>query len=120
MDAMRPAKKAFVAGTAMVLLFTMSGTGLAKTYTVKATSSDKWKKVHTYIGSGDKVTWKNPDSEMHDLTSYNGKWANETLNPGDSFRKKFSKKKTYFYRCTIHSGIVGGKCQGMCGFIHVL
>src|SRR5688572_31185485 len=117
---MSSAKKAFVTATALVLLLTMSGTGWAKTYTVKALSGDKWKKVHTYIGKGDSVRWKNPDSEMHDLTSYNGKWANVQLQPGDSFKKKFGKKKTYFYRCAIHSGIVGGKCQGMCGFVHVV
>jgi plastocyanin len=113
-------KKVFIAGLAAVLLVGLAGTGFAKTYRVKAVSGDKWKKVHTYIGKGDSVTWKNADSEMHDLTSYNGHWVNEQLNPGDSFKKRFKKKKTYFYRCTIHSGIIGGKCQGMCGFVHVL
>lgn len=116
---MKPIKKLFVLGTAAVLLLTMSETGLAKTYTVKATSGEAWKKLHTYIGKGDSVNWKNPDSEVHDMTSYNGKWANETLNPGESFKKRFNKAKTYFYRCNLHSGIVGGKCEGMCGFIHV-
>ncbi|MGH2710208.1 MAG: cupredoxin domain-containing protein [Actinomycetota bacterium] len=117
---MKRVKRVFVSAVASVLLVSMSGTGLAKTYTVKALSKDAWKKVHTYIGAGDSVKWKNPDSEMHDLTSYNGKWVNTELQPGDSFKKKFKKKKTYFYRCVIHSGIVGGKCQGMCGFVHVL
>lgn len=113
-------RKAFVAGIAAVLLVSLAGIGLAKTYTIKARSNDTWKKVHTYIGKGDTVKWKNPDSEMHDLTSYNGSWVSEQLQPGDSFKKRFNKKKTYFYRCAIHSGIVGGKCQGMCGFVHVL
>lgn len=112
-------RKGFVAGLAAVLLVSMAGVGYAKTYTVRAQSNDTWKKLHTYIGKGDSVRWKNPDSEVHDVTSYNGSWAQKSLNPGDSFTKRFGKKKTFFYRCTLHSGIVGGKCQGMCGFVHV-
>jgi plastocyanin len=112
-------KKLLVLGTAAASLVSMTGASHADTSTVKARSNDTWRKVHTYIGKGDTVKWKNPDSEVHDLTSYNGRWANETLNPGDSFKKRFKKAKTYFYRCNLHSGIVGGKCQGMCGFVHV-
>lgn len=109
-----------VSVVAAILLLSMGGTGFAKTFTVKARANDTWRKVHTYIGKGDTVRWKNPDSEVHDVTSYNGRWIKATLSPGDSVKKRFKKKKTYFYRCTIHSGIVGGKCQGMCGFVHVL
>lgn len=117
---MTPVRKALVSAVTAALLVSLSGAVFAKTYTVKARSNDTWKKIHTYIGKGDSVKWKNTDTELHDLTSYNGSWVSEQLNPGDSFKKRFKKKKTYFYRCTIHSGIVGGKCQGMCGFVHVL
>jgi plastocyanin len=115
------ARRIFVAGLASVLLVSMTGTSFAKTYRVKARGNDTWKKVHTYIGKGDRVVWKNPDSEVHDVTRYAGRWkVSKRLEPGDSFRKRFKKKGTYSYRCTLHSGIVGGKCQGMCGFVHVL
>lgn len=118
---MNATRKVLVAGLAAVLLVSMAGTGLAKTYTVKALSSDAWKKVHTYMGKGDSVTWKNPDTKVHDLTAYGAGWkVSEQLDPGESFKKRFKKKGTFRYRCTIHSGIVGGKCQGMCGFLHVL
>jgi len=114
-------RKIFVAGLAAVLLVSMAGTSFAKTYRVKARPNDTWKKVHTYIGKGDKVVWKNPDSEVHDLTAYSGRWkVSKQLNPGNRFKKRFKKKGTYGYRCAVHSGIVGGKCQGMCGFVHVL
>ena len=114
-------RKVIVGGVATALLVSMTGTGLAKTYTVKATSSDAWKKVHTYIGKGDTVKWKNPDSEMHDLTAYGGGWKmSEELQPGDTAKKRFKKKGTFRYRCVIHSGIVSGACKGMCGFVHVL
>ena len=114
-------RKVLVAGTAVILLVTMSGSVFAKTYTVKAVSGEKWRKVHTYIGKGDSVTWKNADSEEHDLTAYGGGWKlSEQMAPGDSVKHRFKKKGTYRYRCTIHSGIVNGACQGMCGFVHVL
>lgn len=111
----------FVSAVTAVLLVSFGGVGLAKTYSVRAQSNDTWKKTHTYIGKGDSVRWKNPDIELHDLTSYAGRWdVSQQLNPGDTFKKRFKRKGTYSYRCTIHSGIVGGKCQGMCGFVHVL
>ena len=114
-------RKVLVGGVTAVLLASTGGVGLAQTYTVKATSSDAWKKVHTYIGKGDKVVWKNPDSETHDLNAYGGGWRmSEELSPGESVKKRFKKKGTFRYRCVIHSGIVGGACDGMCGFVHVL
>lgn len=118
---MTTTRKILISSFAAALLLAMSGTGFAKTYTVRATSSDEWRKVHTYIGKGDTVTWKNPDSDLHDVTAYGGGWTLSTdLEPGDSVKKRFRKKGTYRYRCSLHSGIVGGKCQGMCGFVHVL
>ena len=114
-------KKILISSLAALLLLAMSGTGFAKSYRVRATASDQWKKVHTYIGKGDRVVWKNPDSEDHDVTAYGRGWKlSETLSPGESVKKRFKKKGTFRYRCQLHSGIVGGKCQGMCGFIHVL
>jgi plastocyanin len=116
-----PLRKFVVAATAAALLVTTAGAGLAKTATVKARSNDTWKKVHTYIGKGDSVRWKNPDTEVHDLNAYGGGWKlSEELSPGESVKKRFKKKGTFRYRCVVHSGIVGGKCQGMCGFVHVL
>lgn len=118
---MTPVRKALVSAVTAALLVSLSGAVFAKTYTVKARSNDTWKKVHTYIGKGDSVKWKNPDSETHDLSAYGGGWKlREELSPGESVKKRFKKKGTYRYRCVIHSGIVGGKCQGMCGFVHVL
>lgn len=114
-------RKITIASLAGVLLFSMSGTGFAKSYTVKARANDTWRKVHTYIGKGDRVVWKNPDSEDHDVTAYGGGWTlSETLSPGESVKKRFKKKGTFRYRCQLHSALVGGKCEGMCGFVHVL
>jgi plastocyanin len=114
-------RKVLISGAAVLLLVSFGGGAFAKTYTVKAVSGEKWKKVHTYIGKGDTVKWKNTDSELHDLNAYGGGWKlSEELSPGESVKKRFKKKGTFRYRCVIHSGIVGGACQGMCGFVHVL
>lgn len=111
----------FVSALTAVLLVSFGGVGLAKTYRVKARANDTWRKVHTYIGKGDRVVWKNRDSKLHDVTAYGKGWkVKRQLEPGDRFKKRFKKRGTFRYRCTIHSGIVGGKCQGMCGFVHVL
>jgi plastocyanin len=81
---------------------------------------DKWKPVHKYIGKGDTVKWTNVDDTRHDLTAYGGRWSFAAdLDPGESAKKRFKKLGTFKYRCVIHSGIVDGKCQGMCGFVHV-
>ena len=117
---MTTSRKVFVSALTAVLLASFGGVGLAKTYTVRAQSNDTWKKVHTYIGKGDTVTWKNPDTETHDVTAYKGWKKSQQLPPGASFKQRFKKRGTYAYRCAIHSGIVGGKCQGMCGFVHVV
>jgi plastocyanin len=108
---------ALVAGT---LLLGSTGAVTADTARVKAKASDKWKKFHTYIGKGDKVVWKNPTGEEHDVTFYSGSTFSAQLPPGDRVKKKFRRKGTAAYRCAIHSGIVDGKCEGMCGLVHVL
>jgi plastocyanin len=59
-------------------------------------------------------------SKVHDLKAYGGGWTfSKILDPGETASRKFNQRGTYKYRCVRHSGIVGGKCQGMCGLIHV-
>ena len=96
-----------------------SGAGVADTSTVRARSNDTWRKVHTYIGKGDRVVWKNRDSEEHDVTFYRGTRFSANLPPGESVRKKFRKRGTSLYRCVLHSALLSSGCEGMCGFIHV-
>jgi plastocyanin len=91
-----------------------------KTKKVKATATDLWKPTHLYIGKKTRVKWTNPTSEIHDLAAYGGGWSfTANLDPGETAQRKFKKKGTFKYRCVRHSGIVGGTCQGMCGFVHV-
>ncbi|MGH2739685.1 MAG: cupredoxin domain-containing protein [Actinomycetota bacterium] len=105
---------------ASLLVFLTPSDVLAATATIKTTSKDKWKPFHTYIGKGDTVIWKNTDSVKHDMTSYGGGWNHaDKLSPGEKTSFRFTKVDTFKYRCKIHSGIVDGKCQGMCGLVHV-
>jgi plastocyanin len=96
------------------------GTAAAATSTVRA-KGDRWRPVHTYIGRGDRVIWKNPTSRVHDLKAYGGGWSLSTqLSPGESVSHKFRQLGTYKFRCVRHSAIVSGTCQGMCGLVHVV
>jgi plastocyanin len=104
----------------LALALSLAGAALAATSRVKA-SGEKWKPKHDYIGRGDKVVWKNPTNKVHDIKAYGGGWRfSKILSPGKSAGRKFQKRGTYKYRCVRHSGIVGGRCQGMCGLIHVV
>jgi len=55
------------------------------------------------------------------VVAYGGGWAfNEMLQPGEQARRVFqAQPDPYAYRCTLHSAIVDGRCEGMCGLIHV-
>jgi plastocyanin len=108
---------ALLVGALMVL--TLGGSAFGATSTVRA-KGEKWKPFHTYIGNGDKVTWKNPTSKTHDIKGYGGWSLSRVLRPGASVSKTFRQHGTYKFRCVRHSAIVGGSCRGMCGLVHVV
>jgi plastocyanin len=101
------------------LLMASAGVAMAATAKVRA-NGERWKPLHTYIGRNDTVRWRNPTSRVHDVKAYGGGWTFSTvLDPGESASRRFKQRGTYKYRCVRHSAIVSGKCQGMCGLIHV-
>jgi plastocyanin len=108
---------AILVGVALVLA--LAGAALAATKTVRA-KGEKWKPVHTYIGKGDKVRWRNPTSKTHDIKGYGGWSYSKILRPGNTATRKFGQRGTFRFRCVRHSAIVGGRCQGMCGIVHVV
>lgn len=103
----------------IVLVLSLMGAALAATKTVRA-KGERWRPVHTYIGKGDKVRWTNPTSNRHDIKGYGGWSFSKVLPPGSSATRKFGQRGTFKFRCVRHSAIVGGKCQGMCGLVHVV
>lgn len=58
------------------------------------------------VAKGTRVKWVNRGQATHTTTSNNGVW-NATLAPGESFKRKFRKKGTFRYVCTIHDGMRG-------------
>ena len=92
----------------------------AGSYTVRATESRAWKPAGLTVTKGSKVTWKNPTSTTHNIVAYKGAWSyNKTLSSGSRAARTFKQKGTYKYRCTLHSDMDDGRCDGMCGKIVV-
>jgi plastocyanin len=104
----------------VALAVSLAGAALAATKKVRA-KGEKWRPVHTYIGRNDSVRWTNPTNKVHDIKAYGKGWRfSKVLQPGQKATKRFKKRGTFRYRCVRHSAIVGGKCRGMCGLIHVV
>jgi len=57
------------------------------------------------IERGTVVRWANTGNNNH--TSTGPGWNSGTLNPGESFRRRFRQRGTFSYRCTIHAGMRG-------------
>ena len=78
-----------------------------------------WSPKVVRIVRGSTITWK-AVSNTHTVTAYGGRWTfNRSLPDGSSVRQRFTKTGVFRFRCTIHSQIVNGKCQGMCGKVVV-
>ena len=104
---------------ALVSLSFLPSAATGATYVVRASGND-WKPKLRKIVKRDVVKWRNPTKKRHDVRSIGSKWSySVVLDPGESARKRFKKAGRFPYRCTLHSGIVDGKCQGMCGVVVV-
>jgi len=66
------------------------------------------------VNAGTKVTWKNADGVVHNVTSASsmkttasvtGLFASASLGNGQSFSFTFKKKGTFYYVCTIHASM---------------
>jgi plastocyanin len=118
-------RRIFVPVVALVALVGVATPSPADTSRVKASGSPgsyRWQPDFRHIQKGDRIVWKNPTGTTHTVTAYSGPWSKNTTVPsGERTAKKFRKRGTYKYRCTIpgHSTLSGGQCNGMCGEIHV-
>jgi plastocyanin len=115
----RVPRRVLAVGVGVAILLGSFGVATAATSKVRA-KGEKWRPLHTYIGRNDSVRWTNPTSRVHDLKAYGGGWSfSKILDPGESAKRRFKQRGTFKYRCVRHSAIVSGKCQGMCGLVHV-
>ncbi len=116
---MRAGGRAGFLALASVLLISWPGASHGESFNVLA-EGERWKPAHRYVARGDRVVWKNPTKRIHDVTARGSNWSKKvTLDPGERTAKRFPERGRYRYRCVRHSAIVDGRCEGMCGVIHV-
>lgn len=115
----RRCRRLLALGLAAGLLASTAVVAWADTHRVRATARDRWDPKHLYITQGDRVVWRNPDSQDHDVTAYRGWTFRERLSPDERVGRRFNDVGTFRYRCRLHSAMVDGACRGMCGLIHV-
>ncbi len=106
------------------LIVAFAAPTLGDTTRIKAVKKDNgkydWNKDFVGVSKGDRVVWKNPTGVNHTVTFYKGPGPdkNTTIGPGERTSKKFRKRGAYYYRCTLHSKLSDGNCNGMCGHVH--
>ena len=67
------------------------------------------------IQPGDTIMWTNEGAHPHTVTSDDGQFDSEVLNPGDSFEVTFTGSGTLTYHCEIHPSMVGSVTVGESG-----
>jgi plastocyanin len=82
-------------------------------------SSPHWTPNRVKIDPGTRVEWSAVNDD-HVLEAYGDNWTfNRSLPEGASVTKRFRHRGIFLFRCTIHSTLVNGVCQGMCGKVVV-
>ncbi|HYG70936.1 MAG TPA: plastocyanin/azurin family copper-binding protein [Actinomycetota bacterium] len=94
----------FALGLPALAVTDTTGLAAGSTSRVKAVDGNDFRPATVNIARGDRVKWVNRDNVTHTTTG--DRW-NETLSPGEVFKKRFRRAGTYRYRCTIHSGMTG-------------
>jgi plastocyanin len=59
------------------------------------------------VDRGTRVVWRNRGARPHTTTANGGQWDSGTLQPGESFGRRFRRTGTFRYHCEIHSGMTG-------------
>src|SRR5215212_7325532 len=64
------------------------------------------------IQPGDTIMWVNRGNTPHTVTSDDGQFDSEVLNPGESFMFTFPEAGTFSYHCEIHPFMTGSVTVG--------
>jgi len=64
------------------------------------------------IQPGDTIMWVNRGNTPHTVTSDDGHFDSEVLNPGESFMFTFPEAVTFSYHCEIHPSMTGSVTVG--------
>ncbi|HEX2025980.1 MAG TPA: cupredoxin domain-containing protein [Actinomycetota bacterium] len=59
------------------------------------------------VQKGTRVRWVNAGARPHTTTSNTGLWDSGTVQPGESFGRRFRRTGTFRYHCEIHDGMTG-------------
>jgi plastocyanin len=82
-------------------------------------SSPHWSPRLTRVAHGTTIEWLAVTNDHH-IVAYGGNWMyNQPLPNGASVHRRFATSGTFLFRCSIHSTLANGVCQGMCGKIIV-
>ncbi len=117
------AKLRFIVVVVLAASLFLAPAAFGDTHRIKATAGNRWNPDFQHIHKGEKIRWKNPAAhdKTHVVKSYGGNWDKSvTLQPGEGTGKRFKRTGSFKYRCTLHSTLSGGECNGMCGLIHVV
>lgn len=115
-------RRAFIPVATVVLLVVMLAGSLQAAVVVRSVlTADgyRFRPKTVEVAVGTRVTWRT-DAGSHTVTATSKNWSKDSpLSIGAPTSFTFTRAGTYRYRCTIHSNIVGGRCQGQCGRVVV-
>jgi plastocyanin len=79
-----------------------ASTAASTIHVVKMTNNLKFMPMNITIHKGDRIKWKNVSSPGTQHTSTSKSWNSGTLNPGQSFTRRFASLGTFSYHCKFH------------------
>jgi plastocyanin len=75
----------------------------AQTTAAVETGDDYYSPAQVTVHAGDTVTWSNVGGAAHTITSSDGSWGTDDLEPNASYSFTFTQPGTYQYRCVLHA-----------------
>ena len=110
-----------VVRTALIAAIVVAATASsASAATIVRGNSARWHPGTVRIARGETVKWASVDVH-HTVRAYGSNWTySKQLHPGASTApRRFNKRGTFRFYCTIHGSVSGGTCSGMCGKVVV-
>jgi len=109
-----PVKRSLIACVALVVALVVVApaagargnhtTGMAPRARVRIVDNS-FRRASITVDRGTIVKWVNRGDNSH--TSTGGSWDSGVISPGESFKRKFRRRGTFSYHCTIHSNMMG-------------
>ena len=92
-----------------IVAFLISPMALAHTTHVVTVGDNFFSPAKLTIEPGDTVRWTNASGGApHNVTSDTGAWAPSDTATGFTFEITFDDPGSFYYRCTVHSGLQQG------------